>query len=104
MGRQHANDSTDDLDDRVADRFQRLSLFAQSENSCHRWIEMRTGNRPQHGDEHNQDSTGWKRVAKQCKSNVTPRQPLAHDAGADHRRQQQSRAEELGCKALGKCR
>ena len=56
--------------------------------------------RAEHADQHHQHRAGGERVAEQGQGDIAARQPLAHDAGADHRRQQQRRAERLRRKPL----
>jgi hypothetical protein len=61
---------------------------------------MRAGNRPEDADQHHQGCTGCKRIAQQRNGCITRRQPLGHDAGADHDSDEQRRAQRLGREAL----
>jgi hypothetical protein len=76
--------------------FARGDLAAQPEGERHSRIEMRAGNRPQHGDQHDEDRAGGNGVAEKRDGDIAAGQPLGHDAGADHRCQQKTRADELG--------
>ena len=53
---------------------------------------MGAGDRPQHGDQHDEDGAGRQRVAEQGQRDVLG-QRLGHDAGPDHGRDQDSRPE-----------
>ena len=51
------------------------------------------GDRTEHGDQHHQARPGRQRVAEQARSRRFRRQPLAHDARADHDREQEGTAQ-----------
>src|ERR1700716_4230306 len=56
---------------------------------------MGARDRTEDGDEHHQDSAGRDRVSKQRDRLVSTREPLGHDAGADHGGDQDGGAERL---------
>ena len=56
-------------------------------------VEMRAGQRAEDNDQHGQHAAGGKAVGEQTDRDIPIREALAHDAGADHRREQQARAE-----------
>jgi len=68
---------------------------AQGEGERHRRIEMRAGQRAEHEDEHAQHGAGRQGVAQQGERAVTAGEALRHDAGADHRGEQECRAQKL---------
>ena len=59
---------------------------------------MRAGYRAEDGDQHHQDRAGRQRVAEQRQRDILG-QGFRHDAGADHGRDQQRRAERFGREA-----
>ena len=60
---------------------------------------MRARDRTEDQDQHHQDGAGRQRVAEQRERDVSAREPLRHDAGADDGREQEGRAERLGGEA-----
>ena len=60
---------------------------------------MRAGYRTERENQRHQHRAGRERVGKQRNRDVAAGQPLAHDAGANDRRQQQRRADRLGSDA-----
>ena len=56
---------------------------------------MRARERAEDQDQHHQDRAGRQRVAQQRERDVTARELLRHDAGADHGREQERGAERL---------
>jgi hypothetical protein len=54
--------------------------------------------RAEHMDQDDERRAGGDRIAEQSDRDVPGRQPLAHDPGADHHRQQQRRAQQFGRK------
>src|SRR5258706_5214866 len=57
---------------------------------------MSSAQRAKSQDQRHQPSTGRDRVGEQGNRNVSPREPFAHDAGADHGRQQERAAQRFG--------
>ena len=57
---------------------------------------MRARQRTEYQDQHHQHRAGRQRVAQQRQRDVTARELLRHDAGADHGGEQERRAEPLG--------
>ena len=74
------------------------------ERDADRRVEMRARHRPKDQDEDGQHRAGRQRVAEQGERHVPAGQPLGHDAGADHRGEQQGGAERFGERALAECR
>ena len=71
-------------------------LAARGGDQAHRRVHMRAGDRPEHGDQHEQDRAGRDRVAEQGDRVVPARQMLGHDPGADHGGEQEEGADALG--------
>ena len=66
-------------------------------------IEMRTGDRPEGKDERDQHSARRQRVREERDVDIAAAQALAHDAGANDRRQQQRCSEQLSNKTARQC-
>ncbi len=60
---------------------------------------MRAGDRCQRRDQHEENGTGRHRIAKQSQRDIPTGKALGHDARADHRCEQECRADKFG-KAL----
>jgi len=75
-------------------------LAAQSEAETDGRIEVRVGERAEEEDQHGENAAGRKRVAQKRESVVTAREPLRHDAGAHHGRQQKCRSQRFAKCAL----
>ena len=58
-------------------------------------VEVRSRNRPEGENQRDQHGAGGERIGQQRDGDVAAGQPLAHDAGADHSRQQEGRPERL---------
>src|SRR5207244_445501 len=59
-------------------------------------VEMCTRDLAEYEDQREQAAACSNGVAQQCERNVAAREPLAHDAGPDHDREQHRRADEFG--------
>ncbi len=73
-------------------------LALAGEDQRDRRIEMRAGDRTEHGDQDNQNGPGRQGVAEQRKRDVLG-QRFGHDAGADNGRDEKTRAERFGGQA-----
>lgn len=81
------------LHDNVCERSVPLDLAPEQEGDRDKRIEMRAGHRTHRADQYDQHGPGRGRVAEQCERRIAARQLLAHDAGADDRREQEPGAE-----------
>jgi hypothetical protein len=81
------------LHDNVGERSVPLDLAPQQEGNCDKRIEMRAGHRTHRADQYDQHGPGRGRVAEERERGNAARQPLAHDAGADDRREQEPGAQ-----------
>ena len=88
-------DGSDQLRGHVGRRHPGIEIAPQGKDQCHGGIEMRAGERPEDRDEHDEPCTGRDRIAEKRDGAVPARQALAHDAGADHDREEQHRAQHL---------
>ena len=61
---------------------------------------MRAGHRTHRADQHDEDGPGRRRVAEQRERGIAARQPLAHDAGAEDGREQESGAQPFSQSAV----
>ena len=64
-------------------------------------IEVRPGNRAERQNQRDQHRSGGERVGEERDRDVSPGQPFAHDAGADHGGQQEGRPEGLSYSTPG---
>src|SRR5262249_32330691 len=77
---------------------------SNSKGERHGRIEVRTRNRAEDENQHDEDRAGRDGVAEQRQRDVTARELLRHDSRADHGGQQERRAEPFGGKPLTRCR
>jgi len=57
---------------------------------------MRSRNRPENSNDHDEDCASRDRVSKQCDSLIASGETLGHDSRTDDGRNQQSRTETFG--------
>jgi len=98
MGRPSAEDSKRKLRDNVGARVARTQLAPRGRDQAHRRVHMRARNRPEHGDQNEQDRPGGERIAKERDGVVPAAQTLSHDPRPDHGREQEERAKAFSCK------
>ncbi len=92
--RQHGADAAaDDLHDDIGDGGGQIERAAIEHDQAHRGIEMRAGDGREDGDDDEQHRAGGDGVAEQRERLITAGELLGHDAGADHRHDQNQRAE-----------
>ena len=95
-----ADDGPQDLGGQIDGGRLPRQFAAQGKCGAYRRIEMCTRHRSENQNEHCQDRAGGQRVAQKRQSLVTVRQPLGHDSRTDHGREQEGRAQCLGCRTL----
>ena len=94
-----AEDSKGELGEDVGCGVAPAKLAARCGHQADRRVHMRARDRAEHGDQHEQDRAGRQRIAEQGNRHVSARQPLGHDAGADHAGEQEKGAKPLRCDA-----
>jgi hypothetical protein len=77
-------------------------LVAGRGDEADRRVHVGARNRPEHGDQDEQDCAGGEGVGEERDRRVSARQALGHDARADDAREQEERAERFGCKSSAK--
>ena len=100
MRKHCARDPTKALHDNIGGNLAPRRVAARRKYKRYRRIEVRTRNRPENGDDHDEDRARRDRVAEKRNRLISTCESLGHDAGADDGRDQDSRAETLCQKAL----
>ena len=104
MRRQDAGECADDLDGHVAGHIAPRQAALGRVGERDGWIEVRARDRPERQDEGDQRGARGERIRQQRDGDVPAGEALAHDAGADHGREQKGRAHRLGNEAAGQVR
>jgi len=94
--RDRAGDAAGELDQDVEEEKRRRKLAQQQEHERHRRIEMRTGDRCERVNQHEQDCACRRRVAEQRHSRVPVGERFRHHARANDGCDEQPRPKELG--------